>query len=106
MLLGQILIQKKLIDQRQLESALEEQQLTKEFLGNILVSRRMISEEDLTRVLSEQFSMPYVRLKGRYIDWEFAMTFPSSLVLEDKCFPLSRGDEGVTVAIVNPLDAL
>ncbi len=37
---------------------------------------------------------------------ELAGGFLSSLILDHKCFPLSQDDDSVTVAIVNPLNAV
>lgn len=105
MLLGELLIQKKLLKPEQLESALAEQKTSKEFLGSILVRRRFIREEDLLRVLSEQFRMPCLALKTTPIDWKVAMRFTPSLVIDHRCLPVKQDDYGITLAIVNPLDA-
>lgn len=106
MLLGELLLKKKLITSEQLDKALEEQKKTKDFLGEILVRRRSIKEEDLIKVLSEQFNIPYVNLKNQYIDWGVALRFSSSLVVERRCLPFRQDEYGFTVAITNPLDAL
>ncbi len=105
MLLGELLIQKKLLTKSQLDTALEEQKATRDFLGAILVRRRMILEQDLMRVLSEQFRMPCLELKPDLIDWTVAMRFTPSLVVDHLCLPFKQDDSGVTIAIANPLDA-
>lgn len=105
MLLGEILIEKKLIKKDQLQIALDEQRKTQEFLGMILVRKKFIAEEDLMKVLSEVFRIPYVRLKSEDIDWAVAMRFSASLVLDNRCVPVREDDQGWTVAITNPLDA-
>ena len=51
MLLGEILIEKKLIRKDQLLIALDEQKKTQEFLGMILVRKKFIAEEDLMKAL-------------------------------------------------------
>lgn len=104
-LLGQLLIQKGLITDKQLEDALGEQRQTREFLGSILVKRGWISEERLLKTLAEQFEIPFVCLKDRYIDWDLAMSFSSSLIVDRQCLPVSKDETGLTVAITNPLDA-
>lgn len=106
MLLGEILIQKKLITQVQLEEALEIQRETKEFLGVILVSRRFIREPDLLKALSDQFQIPVINLKDYYIDWDAAMKFSSTVVCEYRCLPVRADAKSITVAITNPLDAI
>lgn len=102
--IGEILIVKGLISDGQLKSALEEQGRTKEFLGKILIKNDFIKERDLLTVLSEQFAMPLISLKDRYIDWKLVEGFTASLILDYKCFPLARDDRSVTMAITNPQD--
>ena len=63
------------------------------------------NEEDLLKALSEQFGINYVNLRYESIDWDFTVRFSSSLIVEHKCLPLRKDDNGVAVAIVNPLDA-
>jgi type IV pilus assembly protein PilB len=104
-LLGDFLIQKKLLKKDQLSLALEDQKGTREFLGEILVRKGFISEEDLLKALSEQFNLPSVDLRRQNIDWAVASRFTASLVIDHDCLPFRQDDLGLTVAIVNPLDA-
>lgn len=106
MLLGEILVKKKLITKRELEIALDVQKGSGDFLGMILVRRNYLKEEDLIKVLSELFKIPFVNLKNEYIDWEFAMSFSPSLVVDRQCLPFRAGEFTITAAILNPLDAL
>ena len=105
MLLGELLIQKGLLTAKDLEGALEEQKGSGDFLGRILVRRGAIKEKDLLKVLGEQFHMPCVSLKDQYVNWEVAMRFSSSLVVDRQCLPIREDETGITVAITNPLDA-
>lgn len=102
--LGELLLGKELISQSQLDAALLEQVRSKEFLGLILVRRGSLKEQDLAKALSEQFKLPVVTLKDKFLDWKFLKDFDSELITEHKCFPISRDDYSLTVAITNPLD--
>jgi len=104
--IGEILIEKNFVTEEQLETALSEQQQTKEFLGTILVRGGFISEEDLLKVLSEQFDMSYRILKNKYLNLTLGKQFSSTLIFDHKCFPVEQDDESVTVAIIDPLDAV
>ncbi len=104
MLLGELLISKKLITQEQLDAALEEQKETGDFLGKILLKRRSLKEHDLVRALSEQFGIPLLSLKPTDIDWNVALKFTTPLIVEHQCFPYKKDVMGVWVAVVNPLD--
>jgi len=104
--IGEILLDKKLITEAQLHDALSEQNLSNGFLGGILVSKGWISDRQLMEALSEQFDIPLVDLKKEQIDMELTRNFSSSLILDHKCFPISENDVSITVAIVNPLNAV
>jgi type IV pilus assembly protein PilB len=101
---GEILIEKGMLTEDQLKIALQQQVKTKEFLGAILVKNDFIKEGQLLAALSEQFGMPVVSLKGRYLDWRFIRNFSASLMLDYRCFPLQKSEWSVTFAITNPLD--
>ncbi|MDD5255445.1 MAG: hypothetical protein PHR11_05270 [Candidatus Omnitrophica bacterium] len=103
--LGEILLERGLIRQDELDAALAQQRRTKEFLGKILVKTGMIKERELLETLSAQFNIPFISVKDRYINWEFVKTFSASLIVDYGCFPLERDDWSVTIAITNPLDA-
>ncbi|MDD5583898.1 MAG: hypothetical protein PHV55_02425 [Candidatus Omnitrophica bacterium] len=103
--LGEILIEKKLLTHAQLAAALTEQARTKEFLGTVLVRTHQIKERDLLVTLSAQFDMPVIDLKNKYIDWKVVKRFSSTLIIDLKCFPIEENDSGVTLAVINPLDA-
>lgn len=105
MLIGELLVKKKLITQRELEIALDEQKNTGDFLGRVLVRRNYLKEEDLLKVLSELFGIPFMSLQDKYIDWNLAMSFSASLVVERQCLPFRESDAGIMAAILNPLDA-
>jgi type IV pilus assembly protein PilB len=102
--LGEILIEKGLITNAQLQQMIEEQMRDKQFLGEMFVKKGLISEDDLLKTLAEQFNIDYVSLKDQEIDWEVAQQFSSSLITENKCIPLRMDDDTVTIAITNPLN--
>ena len=105
MLLGELLLSKGLLTRAQLEEALEEQKSTREFLGEILLRKKFIREDNFLMLLSKQFNIPYVRLRDQSIDWDSAMRFPASLIMDHRCLPLRFENGRWIVAITNPLDA-
>lgn len=104
--IGEILVDKGLITQAQLHDALSEQKISDGFLGAILVNKGWITKRELLEGLAEQYGIPFVDLKTQYINMELARNFSSSLILDHKCFPLRQDENSITVAIVNPLDAV
>jgi len=104
--LGEILIEKKLITEAQLHDALLEQKIGNRFLGKILIDKGLITNRDLMEALSEQFGIPLIDIKSQHINMELARKFSTSLILDHKCFPLKEDEYTVTVAIINPLNAV
>ena len=102
--LGELLTERKLITEEQLQRALEEQKRSGDFLGEVLIRRGYIKEQDLLTALSEQYDIPFVSLRDKYIDWNLVKRFTPSLILDHKCFPLAENEFALTVAVVNPLD--
>src|SRR3972149_5976087 len=60
--LGQILLEQGLIDNEQLERALEEHRNTPKSLGRVLIDLGYIRERDLVRALAEQVGLEFVHL--------------------------------------------
>ena len=58
-LLGQVLLEKGLITQRQLSDALKARRRLPKKLGRILVEMGYVSEEDMLRSSAEQFGLPF-----------------------------------------------
>ena len=103
--LGEIFIKKGWITQTQLMEVLEEQKSNREFIGILLVRKGYLTEDQLLSALAEQFHIPRFTFKNDYIDWNFVMKFSTSLILENKCFPLLQGKRSITFGITNPLNA-
>ncbi|MCM8757941.1 MAG: hypothetical protein NC903_02645, partial [Candidatus Omnitrophica bacterium] len=103
--LGELLIEKKLIDKSKLEEALEEQKNTKDFLGKILLRKGYIRQEDLLKILAEQFNLEVESLKYTYLDTSLLRNFSTTLILDYRCLPLRKEKNRLVFAITNPLDA-
>jgi type IV pilus assembly protein PilB len=99
-----LLLERRLITREQLDRALAEQRLTREFLGTILVREGWVTPEGLLSALSERYGIPHESLRLDRVDWTVVKQFPSSALAGGKCFPIRADEESVTVAIANPLD--
>lgn len=104
--IGEILVGKGRITEAQVLDALNDQKLSGKFLGKILVEKGLLSEEELTEALGAQFDLPLVDISLEHVNMELVRKFSSALVIDHKCVPLSEDDSSVTVAIINPLDAV
>ena len=102
--LGEMLINKGLISEEQLQSVIQEQMRNKKFLGQMFVDKGMIDEKDLFETIAEQFDIEFISLKDYEIDWDVTLGFSSKMITEHKCLPIKADEESVLLAITNPLD--
>jgi len=104
--LGQRLVEAGLINDTQLQSALREQQKTREYLGRILIRLGYVSEEAVAAALSAQARVKYVDL-GQYSPQPEALQLvPEKFAREHHLVPLSYVGKVLVVAMANPLDII
>ena len=102
--LGEIFLKKNLVQDDQLENALQEQIQTGEFLGEVLVRLGYVKEEDVLKVLAEQFNTRFVSLADVRVNPVVLKMIPSTLVLEHKIMPIEMRSGVLLIAVANPLD--
>lgn len=102
--IGDLLVEKQIITQEELDLALKEHQNTKEFLGQTLVRLNLITEEKLLKVLAEQQGVPFVELKSMKISDEVIENVPAKFAWHYKIMPIRIDGNVLTVAISNPFD--
>ena len=100
--LGQILLEKGLINQGQLDEALRMQKSTTEPIGRILVDLNYVQERDVLRAQAEQLGIPLLELDRVSVDEDVAKTIPQSLVQRYNAVPIKRTGNRLTVAMVDP----
>ena len=104
--LGQRLVEAGLINDTQLQSALREQQKTREYLGRILIRLGYVSEEAVAAALSAQARVKYVDL-GQYAPQPEALQLvQEKFAREHHLVPLSYVGKVLVVAMANPLDII
>ncbi len=103
--LGEILREKGLLSQQQIEQALAIQRTSGERFGRILVRQGWITENDLLDALSERFGIPRLRQIDAYaIDPAVVKLIPVEMAQRYNVIPLFRVDDLLTIAISDPLD--
>ena len=92
-LLGQMLLDRRLITPEILDTALTVQARTGQRLGTILIAGRFLSERALLDVLSEQMRVPAVTLTGRPVDDNARDLLTLDVCVAHGCVPfeLARG---------------
>ena len=100
--LGEILLNKGLITQEQLDEALKVQKNTTEQIGRILVDLGYLTERDVLRAHAEQLSIPFLEFDNVSVDEDVAKTIPQSVVQRYNAVPIRRSGNRLTVAMSDP----
>ncbi len=103
-MLGETLIDMKLISFQQLEEALSEQSQSGEKLGQILVQQGIMSEPQLMETLEYMLGIPQVRISNIDIDPEAVKLIPPHIIKQYKLMPLCKRHGSITVAMADPLN--
>lgn len=103
--MGEILIEKEIISQKDLDQALLRQKENHKPLGKILEDMDIVLEEDIAKALSAQFGFPYVRKFARYrFPAEVLENLSAETALAHLVFPLKIEKKTLYLAMANPLD--
>lgn len=108
--LGEILLERGLIDVDQLNSALAHQRQWGMRLGTALVAKGFIAEGVLTRVLAESLGIPMVDLARIVVDQKALHLVPRRIAEQYDVFPISVREQGkgrrlLLLAMADPLNA-
>ncbi len=104
--IGDLLIARELITERDLREALAQQKASGDRLGDILISNGLISQSDLVNVLSERLGIPKIGIEGLVIDPEVVNTISLKLARKYQVIALFKVNERLTVAMADPLNVV
>ena len=104
--IGEILLDKKLITESDLEKALEEQKETKRLLGAILVEKGIISKKDLAEALNVQKKIGIISLGTLKIDSSVVKIIPERLSRRYLALAISKDGKTLKVAMAEPNDII
>ncbi|HML15793.1 MAG TPA: ATPase, T2SS/T4P/T4SS family [Bryobacteraceae bacterium] len=104
MRLGEILIEKHLITQEDLDRALELQRERGDKLGKILVDLGFVANRDVLASLSEQLQVPLLAIEGPPAVSPEIESLSPKFLRQFRCLPVALRDHTVTLAMADPLD--
>lgn len=104
LLLGEILVEKGLITNEQLEAALRHQKKTGQFLGVTLAHLGFLKEAEVFPVIAEQLNVKYVKLEDFKIDPAIIEKVPAKFACHYKLLPVLLENNLLTVAVADPMD--
>ncbi|HEY1922227.1 MAG TPA: GspE/PulE family protein [Tepidisphaeraceae bacterium] len=102
--LGQLLLAKGIIQQEQLDRALEEQKRSghQKLLGELLVELHFCTEDQITESLAQAYSVPYARVSPKIADPKVIQVLPKEFLEKHQTLPLYLVAGVLTVAVSEP----
>lgn len=102
--LGQLLLAKGVIQQDQLQRALEEQGRShhQKLLGELLVELNFCTEDQITEALAQAYGVPYARITPRVADAKVVASLPKEFLEKHTILPLFLVEGILTVAVAEP----
>ncbi len=102
--LGDLLVEKKLISENQLQAALAEQKKSGRKLGRVLIDHGYVDEEAMLRILSTQIGIPYVDLQTFELNPQLVQRLPETDARRYRALILKETASGLLVALGDPTD--
>lgn len=102
--LGELLVERGIIDQRQLEKALALQREKGGLIGEILVDLGFAKEEDIAQSLTAQYGFPYLPLANYEINADVIGIVPARVARQYVLIPIDKIGTNLTLAMSNPLN--
>jgi type IV pilus assembly protein PilB len=104
--LGELLIERGLISEAQLNKALLVQKESGGgLIGEILIELGLVKEEDIAQALTAQYGFPYLPLSSYDINPETVSIVPSRVARQYLLIPVDKIGKNLTLAMSNPLNA-
>lgn len=103
-LLGNILLDRDLITQDQLEYVLQVQEKRGGYFGKILVDLGYVNEHDIVTGLGIQCHVPYIAIDQYDIDQSTLQLVPSAIARKYNVIPLDQVNKILSIVMADPLD--
>ena len=103
--LGELLLERGVISQEQLNKALKAQEINGGLIGYILVSLGYAREEEIAQALTVQYGFPYLPLECYEINVEAMKLIPQNVAEQYNLIAIDKMGDLLTIAMSNPLNA-
>ncbi len=102
--IGQLLLEKGVIKQAQLEEALKIQKEKGGLLGQILAGLGYVTEEQIAQAITVQYGFPYLPLSNYDTDENAIKLIPENVARQYCLIPIDKIGNTVTIAMADPLN--
>jgi len=103
--LGELLLERGIITEAELEKALKLQREKGGLIGQILVMLGYAKEEEIAQALTVQYGFPYLPLEHYEINAEAIKLIPENVAKQYNLIAIDKIGDLLTIAMSNPLNA-
>ena len=102
--LGELLLERGVITESQLDKTLKVQKEKGGLIGQILVSMGYATEEEIAQALTVQYGFPYLPLDCYEVNPEALKLIPENVARQYNLIAIDKIGELLTIAMSNPLN--
>ena len=102
--LGELLLERDVINEEQLNKALKVQKERGGLIGQVLVMLGYAKEEEIAQALTVQYGFPYLPLECYEINFEALKLIPQNVSEQYNLIAIDRMVDLLTIAMSNPLN--
>lgn len=100
--IGEVLLERGVINHKQLEQALARQKSHGGLMGQILIELSFVNEEEIALALTAQYGFPYLPLENYEIDESLTSLLPEALARQYCLIAVDRIGNALTLAMADP----
>lgn len=102
--LGELLYERGLASQYQLEEAYQKQKTTGTKLGRTLIDMGVIDEDELLSLLAENLEISYIHLDKHDVDVEVALKLPETYARRFRAIVIGQDGNSLLIGLADPLN--
>ena len=102
--LGDLLLEKEIINQAQLDKAIKIQKEKGGLIGQIFVMLGYVKEEEIAQVLTVQYGFPYLPLESYEISADMIKLIPENVAKQYNLIAIDKIGNLLTISMSNPLN--
>ena len=103
---GDLLLEKQLISDEQLQQALAEQKRSGKKLGRAITDLGFVNEDVLLKTLADYFHYPFIELALFRLNNSLVQRLPENQARRYRCLVLSEEKDGLLVGMTDPTDLM
>ena len=100
--LGEVLLERGIIDRKKLEQALAHQKEHGGLMGQVLIQLGYTTEEEVALALTAQYGFPYLPLDNYELDGGLTSVIPEDVARQYCLIPIDRIGNALTLAMSDP----